>query len=62
MKVGERYYNSTRPNQIVKLAEVDSVNVEYRVEQTTSDNTIKQFKCSKDRFKNLYRKIELSQG
>jgi hypothetical protein len=62
MKVEERYYNTSRPNQIVKLVSVDSITVEYKVEQATSDNTIKQFKCAKERFKNLYRKIELSQG
>ena len=62
MKTGERYYNSTRPNQIVKLINVDSVNVEYKVENPTSDNSIKQFTCSKQRFVNLYCKVRLSQS
>ena len=62
MKVGERFYNTTRPNQIVVLTDVDNVNLSYKVEQATSDNSIKNFTCSKQRFENLYRKVKLSQS
>lgn len=62
MKVEERYYNITRPNQIVKIVKLENLSLEYLVEQPTSDNPIKQFACSKQRFKNLYKKITLSQS
>lgn len=59
MKTGERYYNCTRPTQIVQLVQADKQNVIYEVQQGNIDNPIKTFKCSKKRFKNIYIKIEL---
>ena len=60
MKTGERYYNSTRGNQIIRLIEVNKQSVVYEVEQGNTDNKIKMFECTKKRFNNIYLKINLS--
>jgi hypothetical protein len=60
MRTGERYYNSTRGEQIVRLKTIDGEFVVYEVEQGNVDNPITTFKCTAERFYNLYIKIGLS--
>jgi hypothetical protein len=60
MKTGERYYNCSRAEQIVQIMDLNKKFVTYKVQQGNHDNPIDTFKCTKERFNNIYIKIGLS--
>jgi len=51
--IGEIYTNSTRP-QKVEITDVDKNEVEYKVIEATTQNSIGYFVCSSERFLRLY--------
>lgn len=54
IQINRQYKNETR-NQLVVPIQANKHMVTYQVTQATTDNQIKEFKCSTDRFLNLYK-------
>ena len=54
VQINRQYKNETR-NQLVVPIQATKYMVTYQVTQATTDNPMKEFKCSTDRFLNLYK-------
>ncbi len=54
VQINRQYKNETRNQLVVPISEKEGM-VTYQVTQATTDNSIKEFKCSTDRFLNLYK-------
>jgi hypothetical protein len=54
IQINKPYLNETR-EQIVIPVEVKKDMVVYNVSKPTTDNPIKEFKCTTERFLNLYK-------
>lgn len=48
------YTNVTRTDQVVQIKEITSTKVWYEVIRQHDKNTITEFCCSQERFKNIY--------
>ena len=48
------YINVTRPDQVVQIKDVTKNKVWYEVIRQYDRNTISEFCCTQERFKNLY--------
>ena len=54
IQINRHYKNETR-NQLVVPIQANKHMVTYQVTQATTDNPMKEFKCSTARFLNLYK-------
>ena len=54
LKVMGYYINSTREDQLVQIKDIQRGKLWYEVIRQHDKNTISEFCCSQERFKNLY--------
>lgn len=54
LKLMAYYINVTRPDQVVQIKDLQRGRVWYEVIRQTDRNTITDFVCTKERFKNIY--------
>jgi hypothetical protein len=54
IQLNKTYKNDTREQLVVPISEKEGM-VIYQVTQATTDNPMKEFKCSTARFLNLYK-------
>jgi hypothetical protein len=54
LKIMGYYINSTREDQLVQIKDIQRGKLWYEVIRQYDKNTISEFCCSQERFKNLY--------
>lgn len=54
LKIMGYYINSTREDQVVQIKALQRGKLWYEVIRQSDKNTISEFCCSQERFKNLY--------
>lgn len=54
LKIMGRYYNTTRPDQIVQIKDMKRNMMWYEILRQDDVNTITEFCCSQERFVRLY--------
>ena len=54
LKIMGKYYNTTRPDQIVQIKDMKRNMMWYEILRQDDANTITEFCCSQERFVRLY--------
>ena len=54
LKIMAKYYNTTRPDQIVQIKDMKGNRMWYETLRQVDSNTITEFCCSQERFVRLY--------